>query len=81
MVACAGPSGPARDLPALLGCCSGLCRLPNTYFTSLRHQEQGEHEPHRGNCDRIDQRVLLHNSKRSSGGGMASLYTRQADRE
>src|SRR5207253_921786 len=49
---------PPRTRPALLAASgSNLCRFPDAYFAGLRHQEQGEHQAHRGNRDRVEQRV------------------------
>ena len=31
--------------------------VPDAYFARFRHQEQAEHHAHRGNSDRINQRV------------------------
>src|SRR5207302_2040209 len=46
-----------RTSAMLLRCGSRLYRFPDADFTSLRHQEEREHEAHRGNRNRVDQRI------------------------
>src|SRR5215831_8115522 len=46
-----------RRLRDLLGRGFRLHRLPDADVTRLRHQEEAEHEAHRGHQDRIDQGV------------------------
>src|SRR5467141_3444360 len=51
-------SRPAPHESDLLGWCfGGLCLIPDADMSSFWHQEEGEEEAHRGNRDRIDQRV------------------------
>src|SRR5690348_4478706 len=46
-----------RTWATLLRCGSRLYRFPDADFARLRHQDEGEHEAHRGNRNRVDQRV------------------------
>src|SRR5450759_4996976 len=65
----AGLNGPRTCLRVSAFRKNLLVVFPDAHFASLGHQEQREHEAHRGNCDRVDKRIAETTRRRVSRRG------------